>query len=288
MDDNMPDETVERRRRMLIGAMLAGGIVPLNERAAAQDNCEKDGLRNPLLWAVAWKETAAEYAALCHQAYNLARMRLEATLAARDGSGKPLAVITDMDDTILHASSYWGHLIRQNLDFFDDEIWDRWLPRNLSTVVPGSLQFFAWCERRGVEVFYVTSRNQGDRTYEYALAQLVEFGFPFGDEDHLTVFRDTSDKSSARRKIAAEMEVALFIGDNLNDFKRDYYVKDIDERMALMEADREEFGRRFILLPNPTDGHWVRAIFGDSEPPASDENRHILRAAATRSAWDGN
>jgi hypothetical protein len=55
--------------------------------------------------------------------------------------------------------------------------------------------------------------------------------------------------------------------------------------MSLMEQDRERYGLDSILFPNPTDGHWIRAIFGESEPPASDENRGILRAAATRAAW---
>ena len=48
---------------------------------------------NSLLWAVAWKQTAAEYAALCHQAYNLARYRLDAALASREDGDAPLAVI---------------------------------------------------------------------------------------------------------------------------------------------------------------------------------------------------
>ena len=77
------------------------------------------------------------------------------------------------------------------------------------------------------------------------------------------------------------------LGDNLNDYKRDYYVADIDERYSLMERDQREFGDKFILLPNATDGHWVRAIFGDSEPAATESNREILRAAAGREAWDG-
>jgi predicted secreted acid phosphatase len=111
---------------------------------------------------------------------------------------------------------------------------------------------------------------------------------PFADEKHLYVFRDTSDKSPARAEIAQSFEIALMLGDNLNDYQRDYYVKDIGQRMELMERDREHWGTRFILLPNPTDGHWVRAIFGDSEPQANDDNRRVLKHAATRIAWDGN
>ena len=77
------------------------------------------------------------------------------------------------------------------------------------------------------------------------------------------------------------------LGDNLNDFRRDYYVKDVAERQALMERDRDDWGSKFILLPNPTDGHWVRAIFGESEPLANAQNRQRLKAAASRLAWSG-
>ena len=83
-------------------------------------------------------------------------------------------------------------------------------------------------------------------------------------------------------------QVAVFLGDNLNDFRRKYYIKgDVDKRLAAMEVDREKYGREYVLFPNPTDGHWLAAIFGESEPPPSDANREILKKAATRSAWQG-
>ncbi|HLT63185.1 MAG TPA: hypothetical protein VKZ92_01550 [Pseudohongiella sp.] len=53
-----------------------------------------------------------------------------------------------------------------------------------------------------------------------------------------------------------------------------------------MAEDRERFGTEYILFPNPTDGHWMAAIFGESEPPASAENLQRLKEAATRRAWD--
>jgi 5'-nucleotidase (lipoprotein e(P4) family) len=234
---------------------------------------------------VAWKQTAAEYAALCHQAYNLARMQLERAMQFEHD--KPLAVVTDMDDTVLHAASYWGDLVASGRDFFDDAVWDAWIAKNRVTPVPGALDFMNFCRDSAVEVFYVTSRDQGERSFEIALSNLRHLKYPFADADHLTVLRESSDKSPARARIAETHDIAIFIGDNLNDFKRDYYVKDVGERMALMERDREEFGRRFIVLPNPTDGHWVRAIFGESEPAPSDENRLKLKAAAIGEALDG-
>ena len=289
----MPDspaafETDEERRRILGFVLAAGAVSSLSSApSAAQDEAVADSINNPLLWAMAYKQTAAEFYALCHQAYNLARMRIDHVLADRHAADRPLAVITDMDNTILHALSYWGYIINEGRDFFDDAIWDEWLQNNLITAVPGAIDFFNYCESKGVEVFYVTNRNQGERTFEYALAHLRHLEFPYANDENLFVFRETSDKSHARRKIEETHDVALMLGDNLNDYRRDYYVKSVDERMALMERDRDDWGRKFILIPNPTDGHWVRAIFGDSEPAPTDENRRILKDAATRVAWDG-
>ncbi len=290
MPDTLKPYVTDAQRRRILELMLAGGTfaglgcVPV----AAQDEMDGDSVRNPLLWAMAYKQTAAEFYALCHQAYNLARLRIDLVLKQHQPGDRPLAVITDMDNTILHALSYWGYLINEGRDFFDDAIWDEWLPNNLITAVPGSIDFFNYCKRQGVEVFYVTNRNQGERTFEYALAHLQHLNFPIDSEDKLFVFRESSDKSPARKKIDETHEIALMLGDNLNDYRRDYYVKDVDERRALMERDRDDWGSKFILVPNPTDGHWVRAIFGDSEPAPTNENRQILMDAATRVAWNGS
>ena len=124
-------------------------------------------------------------------------------------------------------------------------------------------------------------------TYEYALRQLRYLEFPFANEEHLTVYRDTSNKMPTKKKISQSHNLILMLGDNLNDYKRDYYVDDVEERYSLMQQDRHEFGEKFILLPNATDGHWVRAIFGASEPEANESNRDILRKAATKCAWSG-
>lgn len=288
MTDSGAEKRPEIDRRQILALCLAGGAVSTASLAqtGSQSIDADEGLHNSLLWAVAWKQCAAEYFALCHQAYNLARLRVDQAIRERDSPAKPLAVITDMDDTIMHARSYWGHLIQQNLEFFDDAIWDEWLPDNQVTAAPGAKAFFEYCREQGVEVFYVTNRDQGDRTYELAMLQLQHLDFPFVDDKHLYVFRDTSDKSPARAEVEQEFDIAVMLGDNLNDYRRDYYVKDVDERMQLMERDRDHWGREFILLPNSTDGHWVRAIFGDSEPAPTTENMRLLKEAATRVTWD--
>lgn len=246
------------------------------------------GVDNALLYAVAWKQTSAEYRALYYQGFNVARMHVQAALAKRQPGDKPLAVVTDVDDTVLHALNYWGHLVNQEKDFFDDAIWDQWIPENKVTAAPGAADFLKFCADNKVEIFYVTSRDQGEKTYDYAMGHLRHLGFPNADDKHLTVLRDTSNKEKRQDEIMASYNVAVFLGDNLNDFRRKYYIKgDVDKRLELMDADREKFGRDYVIFPNPTDGHWMAAIFGESEPPPTDANREKLKKAAARSAWQG-
>jgi 5'-nucleotidase (lipoprotein e(P4) family) len=245
------------------------------------------GVDNLLIAAVAWKQTAAEYRALYHQGYNVARMHVELAVAKRKAGDKPLAVVSDVDDTILLPLAYWGHLVNRNMDFFDDPIWDEWIPRNQMVTAPGAKEFFDYCAANNVEVFYVTARDQGEKTFDFAMEHLRLAKLPNVDKAHVTVLRDTSNKQTRQDEIAKTHDIVVFLGDSLNDFRRKYYTKDVDERLKLMESDRAEYGRRYIVFPNPTDGHWMRAIFGDSEPPPTDANREIFKKAATRQAWDG-
>ncbi|SEB50903.1 5'-nucleotidase, lipoprotein e(P4) family [Pseudomonas saponiphila] len=240
---------------------------------------------NLLTAAVAWRQTAAEFEALYYQGFNVARMQLDRALQAHKPGDRPLAIISDIDDTVLSSNSYWGYMINSGKEFFDDAAWDQWVAENGPVATPGAVDFLNYAQSKGVEVFYVTSRDQGEKTYEYALANLRHSKLPFADEQHLTVYRDSSNKEPRQTEIAKDFDVVVMLGDNLNDFKRKYYVADVKQRSSLMTEDKEQFGRKFILFPNPTDGHWLKAIFGDSEPPATPENRAKFKTAASSTAW---
>ena len=236
--------------------------------------------------AVAWKRASAEYEALYHQGFNVAQMHVDRRLEERRALGVdpdvlPLAVIADLDDTVLDTRDYWRELIEAGVDFFDDARWDAWVARNRVVPSPGAFEFLTFCRDQKVEVFYITSRDQGEKTTALALRNLQTAGLPFADEAHLTVVAG-SDKEPRQVAIRQKYEVVALLGDNLNDFRRYYYVTDRDERLRRMKEDAAEFGRKFILFPNPTDGHWVRAIFGTSEPLATPENRDVLRNVAAR------
>jgi 5'-nucleotidase (lipoprotein e(P4) family) len=275
---------------LILGLLLScpQSYAQTNTTSSARWPDQALGEQNPLLYALAWKQTAAEYQALYHQGFNIARLHVQAALDKRQAGDKPLAVVTDVDDTIVHVLNYWGYLVNNGKDFFEDPLWDQWIAQNLITAAPGALDFLRFCADNNVEVFYVTSRDQGEPTLQIALSNLDHIAAPFVDETHVTVLRETSNKELRQHEIMQTHQVVVMLGDNLNDFRRKYYIRsDVEGRLQAMEEDRNLFGIEYILFPNPTDGHWLAAIFGDSEPEASAENRQLLQEAASRQAWPG-
>lgn len=268
-------------KALAISMALAAAMPALGQNTTSNDS----NIENNLMMAMAWKQTAAEFRALYHQGFNIARMRVEIALAQKQDDSLPLAIISDVDETLLLANDYWGYLITQGQDFFDDASWDRWIEENRAVASPGALEFLNFCASNSVEIFYVTNRDQGETTVQLAIENLNAVGFPLVDTAHLRVLRESSNKELVQQRIREDYEVVALLGDNLNDFARRYYSTDIDQRMSLMEQDKDRYGRDYIIFPNPTDGHWIRAIFGESEPAGSDENRGILKDAATRAAW---
>lgn len=262
---------------MLLAAPLVNAQTASSEPAAVHSNLLVD--------AVAWRQTAAEFRALYYQGFNVAKTRLDQALANQKPGDKKPAIISDIDDTILSSNTYWGFLIAQGKEFFDDAAWDRWVADNGPTLTPGALEFLDYAKSRGVEIFYVSSRDQGDKTYEYALNNLRKHKVPYADETHVTILRESSNKEPAQHKIAEQYNVLLMLGDNLNDFERSFYVDDVSKRAQLVDDSRGKFGSQYIIFPNPTDGHWLKAIFGESEPADTPASRARFRQAAEQGGW---
>jgi 5'-nucleotidase (lipoprotein e(P4) family) len=278
---------MHKKSKIFINVLAMFMAVAAAMPVLGQNSTDSDReIENNLMMAMAWKQTAAEFRALYHQGFNMARMRVELAMAQQRANSRPLAIISDVDETLLLANEYWGYLIEQGQDFFDDASWDRWIAENRVVASPGALEFLNFCASNNVEIFYVTNRDQGENTVQLALDNLNAVGFPSVDTAHLRVLRESSNKEVVQQEIRESYEVVVLLGDNLNDFARRYYSTEVNQRLELMEEDSEKYGRDYILFPNPTDGHWIRAIFGESEPPASDANRATLRDAATRFAWE--
>ena len=55
--------------------------------------------------------------------------------------------------------------------------------------------------------------------------------------------------------------VIMLLGDNLNDFTQAFEKKPVDERKSETDKVRDDWGKKFIVLPNSAYGEWENAIY---------------------------
>jgi 5'-nucleotidase (lipoprotein e(P4) family) len=225
-------------------------------------------------WAAAWQQKAGEYKALCYQAYNLAQMRLDLLLQKQ--YDKPVAIVTDIDETVLDNSPYQVHQALQNAEYSDSS-WIEWTDRVDCDTVPGALSFLIYAKSKGVAVFYITNRLEKERSA--TLKDLQRWNFPDATGDHLTMKTTTSGKEIRRQQVADHYEILLLLGDNLSDFSAVFDKKPLEERNDQAKNNASLFGNKFIVLPNAMYGDWDGAIYQfQYNLPAAEKEKIIMKS----------
>jgi 5'-nucleotidase (lipoprotein e(P4) family) len=203
-------------------------------------------------------QNAAEYRALCYQAYNTAGQRLENMLATmrRAPGAKPLAVVVDIDETVLDNSPYQARQALQGGQF--PEGWTEWCNLAQAKAVPGALEFLKLVESKGIAVYYITNRRTAER--EGTLNNLRALGFPNVQDDHFYFRTDESDKTKRREKVSLTHDIIMFCGDNLGDFSGVFDKQPKALRQTATDSLMRHFGEHWIVLPNPMYGDWYGAM----------------------------
>jgi 5'-nucleotidase (lipoprotein e(P4) family) len=209
------------------------------------------------VWASLYQQRAAEYKALCFQAYNIARERINA--AVKKHHKKPYAVVTDIDETLLDNSPYDAERALHNKDF-DSKTWKEWTAKAIADTVPGAPSFFKYAASKGVKIFYITNRDEDERAA--TLKNLQLYHLPNADDAHLLLKNGISSKENRRKLVLKKHQIVLLCGDNLPDFDALYDHKPTEEnRAAVTEKLRKEFGNRYIIIPNPSYGDFEGFFF---------------------------
>jgi acid phosphatase len=244
--------------------------------------------QSPALGATLYMQTSAEYAALCLQVYREAtdQVTSQALAATRNAAGeavgahgKPLAVTMDLDETVLDNGWYQAELLRKGLPGYDPATWYDFVHNHIDKIrlVPGAREFIHACGRLGVTVSFITNRTDDER--EPTLRTLEGFGLAAGDMQSSGSLRlltkpagqRSGSKDARRAQVAQRYEIIALVGDNLGDFSgifdRSETLRTAAERQALVQAQREQFGRRWFLLPNALYGEWQKFI--NFENPAT-------------------
>ncbi len=226
--------------------------------------------------AVLWQQHAAEYAALCYQAYNIGERRLDELVANNPSPEKPLAVVMDLDETVLDNSSYNATLIKNEMTYAK-KTWMEWTAMQSADLVPGALEFIQYAKSKNVEVIFISNRMEAelDDTYQ----NLVDMGVDTVAKENFYLKSTTSNKDERRAKVADQYEVILLFGDNLGDFNGVFDDTTVIERKKHVKNFRPLFGDKLIILPNPMYGEWEGALY-NHDFSTSNEHRDSIRMNA--------
>ena len=259
----MAFSTFSNGKKMLVAALVGvsffAGAAYSSCRAEAPEYTQTQ-LNEQLVMGLSWMQNSAEYRALCYQAYNVALDRVKEAAAKHKKGDKPLAIILDADETVLDNTAFMAGLLGEDRDYNGSD-WTEWCDAAQAKAMPGAAEYLQAVDKLGVEIFYASNRSLAQVPGTKKNFEVL--GFPQADEKHM-IFQDTSKKDSHNkhirfREVMEKYDVVVFMGDNAGDFLMEIGgPKDV--RNQDLDSHKAEFGKRFIIFPNPIYGGWEASL----------------------------
>jgi 5'-nucleotidase (lipoprotein e(P4) family) len=210
--------------------------------------------QDPNTMSVLWFQTAGEAKALYYQGYSIGKMRLDQILEKKPD--KP-AIILDIDETILDNSPCLA-LNAQTRKSFPAN-WSEWVKQARAKALPGAIEFLTYAHSRGVEIYYISNRNEDQKIATIQNLKLV--GAPMADSSHVLLQqKGEKGKEMRRNQVAQKYNIVLLFGDNLGDFSGFDHLS-ASQRVQAVDKYKEEFGKKLIVFPNPMYGDWEASIY---------------------------
>ena len=195
---------------------------------------------------VRWVRQSAEHRTLCEQLFRQATVAILRQVKMEKGS-KNLAVVVDLDETVLDNSLYQVERWKAGLSFTQDS-WSDWVNREEAGLIPGARAFLSAVRKKGVRVVFLSNRM--NHNLEPTRVNLQALGV-LDPKDLFLLRLDKNDLKEVRRKEVTDgtgrmkkvgpLHVIGYVGDQMGDFPSDV---------------SKEFGRINFLLPNPMYGKW--------------------------------
>jgi 5'-nucleotidase (lipoprotein e(P4) family) len=202
--------------------------------------CEDKKLPND----VRWMRESQEYQNLCRQIYRQAEEKISQQAKQERGN---LAVVIDLDETVLDNSQYQVERLKLGLGF-TQESWSEWVNREEAGLVPGAKAFLKRARKLGLQVVYLSNRMHANvrPTKENLRALGV-----LDPEDLFLLRRNKQDTKEIRRaevvsgkgrmKETGPLKVVAYLGDQMGDFPAEV---------------EEALGTSIFVFPNPMYGKW--------------------------------
>ncbi|MCQ2485881.1 MAG: hypothetical protein MJ168_11190 [Clostridia bacterium] len=200
-------------------------------------------------------QQSAEVAVLYRQSFELARLKLDRHLEENRSSGKNLAIVTDIDATLIDDSGYFSGVLtnahgraEEGKAPWNNKDWCGYYKSaasESSKALPGAVEFINYARQQGVQVFFITNRPY----YELDLTvhQLYKEGFI--DEkilneysglaaDGVNLQRQFTGDELQRFKQKVNSETEFELGDNYFSLKNDYTVQVQGANPSIDKAER--------------------------------------------------
>ena len=195
---------------------------------------------------IRWIRQSLEYERLCEQVYQRSTVQILKVLK-KESKKQNLAVVVDLDETVLNNSLYQVERWQAGLSFTQDS-WSEWVNRKEAGLVPGVKEFLSAVRKKGVRVVFLSNRM--NHNLEPTRENLRLLGVL--DPNDLFLLRlDKNDLKEVRRKEVTDgtgrmkkigpLNVIGYVGDQMGDFP---------------SGQKKEFGKTNFLLPNPMYGKW--------------------------------
>ncbi len=264
---------------LTLGLLLGGCALhqPTASSATAQQQ-----LTDQTVFSVNWMQQSGEFSALSYQAFNTAET---AFTQAKAAPGRQKAVVVDLDETMIDNSAYAGWQIKHHQPF-SDATWSKWTQARQAKALPGAVEFSHYVITHGGRIFYVSNRDQAD--FNATMDNLKALGFADVGPQTLLLkpTGGTSNKSERFSQVEKQgYDIVVYDGDNLNDFSGEPYHKLNTQRRDFVNQHQEEFGHKYIMLPNPSYGDWEGGMSKGYWPASAAEKVKIREDKID--AWDG-
>lgn len=216
---------------------LSIGLVLASFTAHAESG-DKADICQPQSYSMAIRyQQSSEIAALQAQTYQLAQWRLSEKIRVNKNSDQPLAIITDLDETVIDNSALLARDAQHCHDYTAWDTWEDWEQHGNPTLLPGALEFFKWADQQGVTIYYISDRT--DKYKASTLNTLKALQLPQVKTEQVLLLGP--DKKQRRQQVAETHKIIMLLGDSLTDFSAEFGTSNLKQRHTDTERVRAHF-----------------------------------------------